>query len=274
MPRFAATVRNVVVVGIHGWTLFGNAFQANPIQTSAGFCRLTRRAFVREMYAQAGRHGHAFDEAQLNIHTVPLSGHGKVHTRVERYMSEQLAGKGGVCLRMCVSVFARRCRPPPLLAPRCTRVRRSRIVRSPLPVSTRRPACTHSPLSSHTHADTEHRRQLLRNADVIIFACHSQGCMVGVLLLHALLQEGLITPATTRINLLCMAGIHHGPYPDIITDLFGSTQQLFAYTHPHSPVAQEHVACAQTLLEAGVKMAAVASWGDQVVPLFSALLHR
>jgi hypothetical protein len=128
--------------------------------------------------------------------------------------------------------------------------------------------CVHERVAVHLEQQLtshERRRRLLKQADCVIFACHSQGCMVAALVLHRLLADGYIDIARTRCNLLAMAGIHHGPFPDIpTTDFFAASQELFEYAAPESKSFREHAFTVSNLLEQGVKIACVASYGDQV----------
>jgi hypothetical protein len=148
----------------------------------------------------------------------------------------------------------------------------------------RLPAVTLVPLASHGKVDARaaeyYEEQLtdanvaaLKAADLVLVAAHSQGVLVANMLLHKLLVHGFVDPSRTNVTLISMAGIHHGPYPDLPGDLFAATKELFAFAQPHSDVAKRYMCTVKYLLDHGVKMFCVASLMVQVVPLFSAMLH-
>jgi hypothetical protein len=125
----------------------------------------------------------------------------------------------------------------------------------------------------------------LQDADVIVFACHSQGVIVGTLLAHWMMfstpeqdaevkQERLFNlKPTCRVGICAMAGINHGPFPDTSSDFFSSTKELFQFNQPYASLSGKYFSAVQDLLANGVKIMTVASWMDQVVPLYSASLH-
>ena len=53
--------------------------------------------------------------------------------------------------------------------------------------------------------------ELLEDADLIVVAAHSQGSIVSVLLLSQLIQR-VVNTRKTRVVLLSLAGILHGPH--------------------------------------------------------------
>lgn len=55
--------------------------------------------------------------------------------------------------------------------------------------------------------------EALSSADVILWATHSQGTPVSVMLLRQLLENGHVHSEKQPICLLAMAGIGHGPFP-------------------------------------------------------------
>ena len=48
----------------------------------------------------------------------------------------------------------------------------------------------------------------IREADLILVACHSQGSPVGAGIMARLVEEGIVATERTRLGLLCVAGIH------------------------------------------------------------------
>ena len=205
-PPYAMTLRRVVVIGVHGWSLFGGMLGDRPLNVSSRFCYYIHHALQRYMRALPG------DDARPPLHVtcIPLYGHGRVEERVAMYVEAQLP----------------------------------------------------------QYADE------LRRADHVIIACHSQGCMVTSSLLALLLfgaNPPLALPAPPHISILMLAGLHHGPFPDLPTDLYPPTKELLAYAHFHSQHAQLHAEHMRRLLDAGVRVLLVGSVHDAVVPLYSSL---
>lgn len=40
------------------------------------------------------------------------------------------------------------------------------------------------------------------------------------------------------VCMLAMAGLHHGPFPDLPRDLYSATKELFVFCHPHQTLAK------------------------------------
>lgn len=134
----------------------------------------------------------------------------------------------------------------------------------------------------------------IREADCILWVTHSQGTPVSVMLLAKLLEEEWIRPRSRcsamrskfrttsfqRIGLMAMAGIGHGPIPAIkhntVVKYFeqDAARELFEFCSSERPITTEFCHALHTILERGVLVLAGASWYDQVVPLYSALLEK
>lgn len=82
----------------------------------------------------------------------------------------------------------------------------------------------------------------------------------------------MLDPCTQSLSFLALAGTHHGPYRDTLTDGLPATQELFRLTAPSTSAARAHAANMHLLLRRGVRVAALAAWSDAVVPLHSAVL--
>jgi hypothetical protein len=119
----------------------------------------------------------------------------------------------------------------------------------------------------------EGHRALVARADLVVFVSHSQGTVVSNFLAHRLLTGGWLDKQRQQMMLVSMAGVHHGPYPDTISDFYKGTQELFSLNHTHKSLASRHLAASRFNLRNGVRMLHVASWMDEVVPLFSAWQH-
>lgn len=73
----------------------------------------------------------------------------------------------------------------------------------------------------------------IREADLILVACHSQGSPVGAGIMARLVEEGIVNDRT-RLGLLCVAGIHLGPATDV-----GQRVVIKAYNAIESEAARE-----------------------------------
>ncbi|KAI8613246.1 hypothetical protein BC830DRAFT_491547 [Chytriomyces sp. MP71] len=121
--------------------------------------------------------------------------------------------------------------------------------------------------------------KVLQEADVIMVAAHSQGSPVSVMLFARMVREGLVKLDRQRVCILLMAGISHGPFPHlkssiVVKHVEGDTaRQLFDFNDPTSAISRRYHAAIGQVLNAGIRICAVGSWYDQVVPLYSSTLH-
>ncbi|CAO1629298.1 unnamed protein product [Parajaminaea phylloscopi] len=122
--------------------------------------------------------------------------------------------------------------------------------------------------------------QHLKEADAVIFACHSQGCIVGTTLLARLIEQKLLDPRRTRTAVLAMCGVHAGPFEHLRTTVVSSylnyfetaaAKELFEFQTSASLVSKAYEHALKVVLDSGTKVLLVASTDDQVVPLHSAL---
>ncbi|KAK7960995.1 hypothetical protein PG988_012209 [Apiospora saccharicola] len=112
----------------------------------------------------------------------------------------------------------------------------------------------------------------IRNADLILLACHSQGVPVGVMLVAKLLELGVIT--TARIGICAMAGVCLGPFPEWRTGVewfMGSAAELWEFGNPESDISKRFEQSLRTVLERGTRITYIGSIDDQVVPMESAV---
>ncbi|KAL8304637.1 hypothetical protein RB597_004259 [Gaeumannomyces tritici] len=113
---------------------------------------------------------------------------------------------------------------------------------------------------------------LIRQADLIMVACHSQGVPVGVMLVAKLIELGIVT--TSRIGICAMAGVSLGPFPSYQSGmgmLMGSAAELWEFANPESEVSRRLEASLRAVLAHGARVTYIGSMDDQVVPLESAL---
>lgn len=121
----------------------------------------------------------------------------------------------------------------------------------------------------------------LNMADFIFIASHSQGCVVSIILLAHLIQNGILErPAEKRLGILGMAGVNNGPFYGIDKTFFmkaysaiehDSLMELFELTKFDSPQSLAYKEAIQTIISVNVKICLVGSINDQLVPLYSAL---
>ncbi|GAA5828378.1 hypothetical protein JCM11251_006220 [Rhodosporidiobolus azoricus] len=121
--------------------------------------------------------------------------------------------------------------------------------------------------------------QAITMADAVFVATHSQGCVVSSQLLARMLDQGLIVG--TQTHLLAMCGIAQGPFIYLYQSLAlapyfnylesAPARELFEYQNPESVAAIKFTESLRVILNAGVKVTAIGSLNDQVVPLYSAL---
>jgi len=117
---------------------------------------------------------------------------------------------------------------------------------------------------------SEQNRLLLSSCKNIFLSCHSQGCVVGCLLLKELFDLGWIS-SDQNINFLALAGVHHGCFQNLPSDYFSNTKELFILSQPDNTLSNQHLSALTALLRHGAKIFLMASFFDEVVPLHSAL---
>lgn len=106
----------------------------------------------------------------------------------------------------------------------------------------------------------------IRKAEFIMFACHSQGVPVTIMLVAKLIAFGCLDAA--RVGICAMAGVNLGPFPDYKSRFIGgSAGELFDFAHPTRKVSKDYEAALKTTLEFGVRISYVGSIDDQLVSL-------
>jgi hypothetical protein len=112
----------------------------------------------------------------------------------------------------------------------------------------------------------------IREADLIIVSCHSQGVPVSIMLLAKLIELHIITNA--KIGVCAMAGVNLGPFPDYKSGmgmLMGSAAELWEFANPESEVSKRYEASLKAVLAYGARITYVGSIDDQLVPMESAI---
>lgn len=121
----------------------------------------------------------------------------------------------------------------------------------------------------------------LNEADCILFAAHSQGCVVSILLLARLINDEILkNPLNKKLGLLCMAGVNNGPFYGVDKSLFikaysafehESMLELFELTKFNSPQSIAYKESMKTIIASNGKICFIGSIDDQLVPFYSAL---
>ncbi|KAI8984042.1 hypothetical protein BDF20DRAFT_816914 [Mycotypha africana] len=120
--------------------------------------------------------------------------------------------------------------------------------------------------------------EAVSSADVILWATHSQGTPVSMMLLRHLLERGHIHLIRQSVCLLAMAGISQGPFPalkgSLIVKYFeaDAARELFEFMDSSSPISVQFRTSLAYILHRGVKVVLTGSMQDQVVPLYSAIM--
>ena len=114
--------------------------------------------------------------------------------------------------------------------------------------------------------------ELIRNADLVMVCCHSQGVPVSVMLVDKLIDLGIVTSA--RIGICAMAGVSLGPFSHLkpgMGILMGSAAELWQFSNQESEVAKRYEHALKQIVEYGVRITFVGSIDDQLVPIDSAV---
>lgn len=106
----------------------------------------------------------------------------------------------------------------------------------------------------------------IRKAEFIMFACHSQGVPVTIMLVAKLIAFGCLDAA--RVGICAMAGVNLGPFPDYKSRFIGgSAGELFDFAHPTTKVSKDYEAALKTVLDFGARISYIGSIDDQLVSL-------
>lgn len=106
----------------------------------------------------------------------------------------------------------------------------------------------------------------IRQADLVVIACHSQGVPVSIMLLEKLIDLGVL--ADTRIGVCAMAGVALGPFPDYKSSiLMGAAAELWEFGDPQSGNSKRFEACLKRVVDFGARITFVGSIDDQLVPM-------
>ncbi|RKP22361.1 hypothetical protein SYNPS1DRAFT_20172 [Syncephalis pseudoplumigaleata] len=122
-------------------------------------------------------------------------------------------------------------------------------------------------------------RAALSEADCVFVTTHSQGTPVSTMLLARLLREGIVRTHRQRVCMLAMAGISHGPFPFLKDNVVvryveaDAARELFHFMDAERDVSVRYRNDMHTVLKQGVKVVCVGSMADQVVPLYSGIMH-
>jgi hypothetical protein len=226
--------KRICIVGLHGW------IPTKVLQTVIGVPRGTSTRLCQMMEGNVkeflDRQPLAYFESSPKIQLIPLEGSGCIEERVANHYAQLFNSSASL---------------------------------------------TGDQEGGANSNSSENNRPIdaIRTADSVIFIAHSQGAPVASLLAARLLREGYLQPMTGQtVALLTLAAVFHGPFPDLRENLVvryveaDAARELFDLNDPKGTLSVKIQQSLTTLLHADVLMASVASWMDQVVPLYSATL--
>lgn len=72
-------------------------------------------------------------------------------------------------------------------------------------------------------------RDTIQQADIILWATHSQGTPVSALLLKRLIEHQVIQIRRQPISMLAMAGVSHGPFPSLKGNLIVKVRNTYMF---------------------------------------------
>jgi hypothetical protein len=102
----------------------------------------------------------------------------------------------------------------------------------------------------------------IRNADLVVLACHSQGVPVSIMLLAKLIDLGVLT--NSRVGVCAMAGVSLGPFPDYKSGmgmLMGSAAELWQFANPESEISKRYENALKTVVDYGARITVSYSTG-------------
>ncbi len=96
---------------------------------------------------------------------------------------------------------------------------------------------------------------------------------MSALLLQSLIKSNIVNPKTQVIGMIAMAGISHGPIFSIRDNFVvkyiekQEARELFEFCNPNSKISKDYYQAMEFILNNQVRVVAIASWFDQVVPV-------
>ncbi|PVU95001.1 hypothetical protein BB561_002100 [Smittium simulii] len=297
----AISVKKIVIIGVHGWfpTKLLQMVAGEPTGTSEKFCDKMKASVLEYLFKE---HGVDFDENDIVL--MPLVAQGTVEDRVEVSLAQLIDfNEDSDDEESSVDIFTDN--DDSKLNNSNFNVDESNSNTSILngPAKSLAREKNSDPLSrTNQNSNTKkylenilknsellpidasvpkkkNRRKLIEAADTVIIVTHSQGTPVSALLLERLIELNIVKPRHQRVGMLAMAGINHGPFPAFRDNVIvkyvehDAARELFFFTDPSSSIVTQYIAAVGALLQKGVRLLYVASWVDEVVPFYSALLH-
>lgn len=114
----------------------------------------------------------------------------------------------------------------------------------------------------------------IQDADLIVFACHSQGVPVSIMLAAKLVDLGIL-PRSTRIGICAMAGVNIGPFLNLKNILVKTTMsnsigfELFDFADSESVISKAYVESLRKIIRFGARVTYVGSIDDPLVSMES-----
>lgn len=108
----------------------------------------------------------------------------------------------------------------------------------------------------------------IRDADLVVVACHSQGVPVSIMLLEKLVESGAVSRA--KIGVCAMAGVSLGPFPEYRGSMgyfMGTAAELWELADSESAMSMRYETALKKILSYGVRITYVGSIDDQLVPM-------
>lgn len=109
--------------------------------------------------------------------------------------------------------------------------------------------------------------QRISTCDLLAIVGHSQGGVVGMKVLERLLDAGLVTGK--RVGILTLAGVHGGTFEPLTNPIRPATSELALLAQAEAPGTIAYRQTVMRVLNAGVQVLAVHSFGDNLVNLTS-----
>ncbi|KAJ3206315.1 hypothetical protein HK099_000572 [Clydaea vesicula] len=292
LTRTPHDAENIVIIGIHGW------FPTRLIQRVVGEPTGTSQRFTEKMSEAVQQFFKKKYDIELkvnqNITQIPLEGEGKVEERVDILYQQLINGPNHVNKKNKSFDGEKPHNDLKTMKGTNNETKAEMMAAENLAVegnewcffklilffAAKSNAGNEGTINDACNDPSSYSwLQKLTQANIIFVAAHSQGTPVSVLLISKLLQEGLIDLTRTKVCLMAMAGVSHGPFPSLKSSVIvkyfeaDAARELFSFNDGESRISRKYQVAMHHILEAGVKIVSIASWYDQVVPLYSAVMH-
>ncbi|PVU90391.1 hypothetical protein BB559_004671 [Furculomyces boomerangus] len=300
--KAAESIKKVVIIGIHGWfpTKLVQFVAGEPTGRSEKFCDKMKSSMLEYM-----RDEHDIDFDEKSVVLMPLVAEGTIEHRVQELLGQLLCFEYGAEVDLDYESDINPNEYPKDVIKGLENSMEGKTTEQDIqnnknPTNDQKDKTstsmgkneqkTDKPNQKASKApkllpidisvpDKRKRRKLIEQADTVIVVTHSQGTPVSALILEQLIELDIVKPRFQRVGMLAMAGISHGPFPSLSDNVVikylehDAARELFFFTRPTEQIVAQYIAALGTILQKGVRMLCVASWVDEVVPFYSALIH-